>query len=582
MMSRNWGWPRVGTGEPAAGARRRRTVSALGFEPLEGRLLLQATPTDTPTTTRPTEVPLFPTQRTVRFQGARYTIAVDGPGFVKAHPGGRGLFNVSLFGTTPQSQVTVTLTQSRPRFSDSHLPIGRLTVRSRQLGSFRALNAADLVGRMTPLRGPVNALQFNALGPAARIDVQGNLGSLDVSQGINLGPAGMVHVSGDVGTVTVGEGLSLDGGRVVFDRDVTGSITVGGDVGLSNDALLVVGRDLRGAVTAGGDVTLGAGSAIVVNRDLAALNVGGNLSTAGGGQVRVGGNLNTLAVTGVFRGANTGTTSRGPVERDLFVGLNLGLFRVLGGGLNQSGVNQVDVEVAKNIQGIDVPHGIFNSFITAGVLIDGGTQTTTEGASIGPDGPVAIFNTEIRAGVQIINLRISGDVSSDQVRNPASRRTRIVAGQDRQGTFTVGGNIDNFQITGALIDSVVVASVQPFGGDGTVMLTCGPGPGDGTYDAPAGFVGGSPTVNPNGLAPFTAPPYDPTRDPIIDDCVLPGSINRSFAPASQGGTGAGSGLPSQSTVLGGVFTTTPHPDDSDFAGLFAADTTGVFVGTLPR
>ena len=62
------------------------------------------------------------------------------------------------------------------------------------------------------------------------------------------------------------------------------------------------------------------------------------------------------------------------MERDLFVGLNLGLFQVLGGGLNQSGVDQVDVEVGKNIQGIDVPHGIFNSFITAGVLIDGGTR----------------------------------------------------------------------------------------------------------------------------------------------------------------------------------------------------------------
>ena len=45
--------------------------------------------------------------------------------------------------------------------------------------------------------------------------------------------------------MTVGEDLFLDGGRVVFDRDVTGSITVGGDVGLSNNALLVVGRDLR-------------------------------------------------------------------------------------------------------------------------------------------------------------------------------------------------------------------------------------------------------------------------------------------------------------------------------------------------
>ena len=89
---------------------------------------------------------------------------------------------------------------------------------------------------MTRLRGPVDALQFNALGPAARIDVQGNLGTLIVSQGVNLGPTGRVHVSGDVtGTVTIGEDLILDGGRVIFDRDVTGSITVGGDLVASND-----------------------------------------------------------------------------------------------------------------------------------------------------------------------------------------------------------------------------------------------------------------------------------------------------------------------------------------------------------
>ena len=70
----------------------------------------------------------------VRAGGAIYTIAVSGPGFVKAHPGGRGLINVSLFGTTPESQVTVTLTRSRPRFTNSHLPIGRLVVRSRPTG----------------------------------------------------------------------------------------------------------------------------------------------------------------------------------------------------------------------------------------------------------------------------------------------------------------------------------------------------------------------------------------------------------------------------------------------------------------
>ena len=188
MMSRNWGWPHGGTGGPAAGARRRRTTPALGFDHLEGRLLLQGDgDRDTP----------VPDQRMLRSGGAVYTIAVNGPGFVKAHPGRRGLFNVSLFGTTPESQVTVTLTRSPPvhRLPPADRPARRPLGPT---GVVPGAGTADLLGRMTRLRGPVNALQFNALGPDARIDVQGSLGTLDVSQGVNLGPTGMVHVSGDV------------------------------------------------------------------------------------------------------------------------------------------------------------------------------------------------------------------------------------------------------------------------------------------------------------------------------------------------------------------------------------------------
>ena len=81
-------------------------------------------------------------------------------------------------------------------------------------------------------------------------------------------------------------------------------------------------------------------------------------------------------------------------------------------------------------------------------------------------------------------MLINGNVTSDYVTNPKPNPTgyptRIVAGQvleDRapgrdpqggfpQGTFASAGNIDNFQITGSLIDSVLAASVA-FGGNGT-------------------------------------------------------------------------------------------------------------------
>jgi hypothetical protein len=554
MMTGNWGWPpRTPRDAQAAGSRRRATPT-LGFDHLEGRLLLQG---DTAT------IPLFPTSRMVQAGGAIYTIAVSGQGFVKAHPIGHGQIGVNLFGTTAASTVTVALTKANPRFTNSHLPIGKLVVRSGQLGAFEAEGAADLNGRMSPLRGSVNQLRFNSLGPDAQIDVQGNLGSLFVTQGVNLGTNGRVHVSGDVGgSVTVGDDLVLNGGQVIFDRDLTESIVVGGNLAASNGGVLVVGRDLLGSVAVGGDLSLASGGTILVGRDLATLSVNGDLTTAAGGAVRIGGNLGMLTITGSFRGKESG---------DLFVGLNLGMLQVLGGGFNQSGVDRVDVEVGKNIQGLDVPHGIFNSFITAGVLIDGGrTPGDTGAGNVGPDGPTAIFNTEIRAGVQIRNLVLAGDVASDHVRNPSSRQTRIVAGEDRQGNFTAGGNIDNFQITGALIDSVVAASVNP--------------DGDGTYDAPGGVIQVGTFGNPVTLKNFTAPPYDRGLDSILDDVVLPGAINSRFAPPLQTATPTPTALiplPTLSTVLGGVISTL-HGSESDFAGFFAADTRGVLTGVKPQ
>ena len=78
--------------------------------------------------------------------------------------------------------------------------------------------------------------------------------------------------------------------------------------------------------------------------------------------------------------------------------------------------------------------------------------------------------------------------------------------------------------------------------------------------------------------------YNPA-DPTIDDLILRGSINPSFASpplplASLSDPTTKLPLPTTSTVLGGVIST-PHGDEADYAGLFAADTRGVFVGPLP-
>ncbi|MFI5460670.1 MAG: hypothetical protein ACHRXM_35085, partial [Isosphaerales bacterium] len=133
------------------------------------------------------------------------------------------------------------------------------------------------------------------------------------------------------------------------------------------------------------------------------------------------------------------------------------------------------------------------------------------------------------------------------------------------------------------------ASVQPYGGTGALPPTPTPpnytpptstsdDNGFKTYDEPAGAItvtlaNGTQVTYPN----YTGPPYDPSSDPTIDDLVLPGgAINPSFVPA----LGATSSLPSKSTVLGGVVSNA-HGDQADFAGIFAANTSEVFVGPLP-
>jgi hypothetical protein len=127
---------------------------------------------------------------------------------------------------------------------------------------------------------------------------------------------------------------------------------------------------------------------------------------------------------------------------------------------------------------------------------------------------------------------------------------------------------------------------------------------------------------------FTGVAYNTAIDPTIDDFVFQGGqINPSFAspPAaasvtttiesgattalggttttggltSSTGTTSSSGssltstttvtttnlaIPTKSTVLGGVISTSHgnNPDAFDFAGIFAADTRGVFVGPIPQ
>jgi hypothetical protein len=628
---------------------RSRPASTLAVEPLEARQLLS--------------IYLGPTKSRPFFSGdAFYQITLTGPGFQTVSPLGKGfhkVISINLTGTTSESQLSVTLRSPLTGFGkqNTQLQIGRINVLSGQLGGINAAGTADLLGSITPLKGGIQTLAFNSLGPNAQIDV-GSVGTFRVGS-INLSPNGLVHIAGDatgpfnvgslnldggkflidhnasgglsigsldvtrsgqfvvrndvsgsasigsldadgglvlvghdvtvplavgsitvqnagqfivghdltgglqvagaekvvsnglvqvghnLGGLTVGQSLTLDtSGKLTVGNDVTGPVNIGSDLTLSNNALLSVGRDVLAGVNIAGNLILDSGGSLSIGRDLGALNVNGDVRfTPTAGTITVLGNVNGLTINGVYQGRNNTTAP------ELSVGLNLTNFTVLHGAPGKGSVNEANIDVGKNIVGLNIQHGIFNSLITAGVLIDGSPQNTT-GGNLGPDAFDAVFDSEIRAGIQIRNLLITGDVRSDYVTNPnpTGFRTRIVAGEDRQGRFVSGGNIDNFQITGTLVDAVLAASVLP-------------NPSTGTYDQPAG---------PN----FTAPPFANVPDP-----VLPGSINASFAPtASQSPT-----QPTKSTVLGGVVSTSHanNPNPNDFAGIFALDTRGVIVGPSP-
>jgi hypothetical protein len=603
-------------------ARRRGRTPVM--EVLEGRTLLSGFYTGVSTV------------RPVESTGGLYTFSVSGPGLLNVKRAAHGQFAVTLLGTTAASTLNETLTLPRFHKTGGTLPIASIRVVSGSVGSID-LPDATLNGSITPLAGSLSALSLGAIGTNAQVNVGGTIANLSVGTvgtnarvniggtvnalnlgAVTLGPTGFFNLGGIGQSATVSS-LELDGGRFQIGGDVTGPLNFG-SMTLTKGGLFSAARDVTGKLTVGGNIALSTNGLISVGRNLAGLTVQGNLTVdPTGGEVLIGGTLANLTINGTLQGKGTSSP-------DLAVGLDISSFNVLGGVPDQGGVEHASVAAGKDILALNVARGIFNSLITAGVLIDG-TGGPSSG-NIGPDGVDAVFNSEILAGQEINNITIDGTVNSNYVFNSNSTGypTRIIAGEDRAGNFISAGLIDKFQITGSMIDSVLAASVAPSGGDG-MLPNFGYGvappvrstvPGDGgfnTYDAPAGFIAGgtvgSPIDYPNysersyfNETALAGTFYDKAIDPTIDDFLLFGAINPSFAspPLSASslqnsvtvvsGTSTNSStttvtptqqnlpLPSKSTVLGGVIST-PHGDNADYAGIFATDTRGVFVGTLP-
>jgi hypothetical protein len=304
-----------------------------------------------------------------------FLIQVSGPGAVRVQPAGDGMLDLTAYGTTAASTVTITQTQQRYHFPSQLLAIRNFVVRSRQLGGLVATPAL-FDGRMTTVTNFVNNLDVGALGPLARVDIADGLGELTASS-VVLGPLGSVSIAeginapsptpGPSGSYTLGavtiNTLSLSGGQFAIGADSTLPITIQGNFTISQDGQFSIGRDEDGGLTVGGSLVVESGGQFLVGRNLNDVTVGGNLIIGPGGSgIAVNGALDGLTVNGYFQGQG-GTAN--PSAIDLGVGLNLSALTILSGVTGQGGLINANIHAGGSVSGVDIPYGIYKSTIQA-------------------------------------------------------------------------------------------------------------------------------------------------------------------------------------------------------------------------
>jgi hypothetical protein len=350
--ARQWTWWRtpIEPRQEGPSARRRRPRHAPAIEPLEGRRLLSYTGPSA--------------MRGVSTSAGIFLIQVSGPGLIKVHPGGRNAIDLSAFGTTTGSTITVTLTRPHYHAPSQLLNIRNLTVTSGQLGNLDA-SPVILTGAITPLTGSVSTLELGALGQAAQINIDGSVGTMTV-QAVNLGPTGHVDISGsmnsdDLSSMMAIGSFSIDGGQFDIGQDSVAPISVSGDMTISHDGRFSVGRDLDGSLSVNGNLVLDTGGQLYVGRNVTELFVNGNViinPTESG--IVVGGALDEMIINGYFQGQG-GTSA--PTVFDLGVGLNLTGLTINGGNSALDGLVNANIRAGGSITGVSIAYGTANSTI---------------------------------------------------------------------------------------------------------------------------------------------------------------------------------------------------------------------------
>ena len=295
---------------------------------------------------------------------------------IKENSAGRSGIDLSAYGTT--SATTITITQIRPRwhFPSRYLDLNSVKFVSGQLGGLDA-SFCELSGKMTPLNNALNTLEIGSIGPKAQIVVNGNVGTMSVAQ-VDLGPTGRMMITGQLnsndttsstsasaltdltGLMTIGN-FTIDGGQFVIGQDSIAPIAVTGDMTISHDGLFSIGRDLDDSLTIYGNLVLDTGGQIFVGRNLSSLAVNGNvIVNPSGSGIVVNGALGDFSVSGIFQGQG-GTST--PTVFDLGVGLSISGLSISGGTTSQEGLINANIRAGGNITGENITYGIVNSTI---------------------------------------------------------------------------------------------------------------------------------------------------------------------------------------------------------------------------
>ncbi|CAN5907569.1 hypothetical protein BH23PLA1_BH23PLA1_31550 [soil metagenome] len=213
--------------------------------------------------------------------GERYRVNVFNAGTVRAYPMPGGRVGLLVQGTQENSELEITNVGGTrapesahtfvigPAIGDRRLNIGLIDVASGRIGGIFGFGTATLSGPLV-VRGedPIDRIALADLLPGSRIEVGGDINTLDVLNSVNLGAGDGIFVGRDLNLLNVGQNLILQNGAM---------LATGRDIGLIGQPAKGTGQGGQGAFVQG-DVFIGEGSAIVAGRRIVApIAVLGNL-----------------------------------------------------------------------------------------------------------------------------------------------------------------------------------------------------------------------------------------------------------------------------------------------------------------